>query len=93
MAVGEYPFLCAFLTHLTHLLLAVKRLSNTHKQTIKYERYGVRSGEFILLAAVRPLTTPSSAKAFNQFASTLTATYEALHFSLERYSLAVPVQS
>jgi len=27
----------------------------------------------------------------NQFASRLTATYEALHFSLERYSLAVPL--
>jgi Skp family chaperone for outer membrane proteins len=30
---------------------------------------------------------------FNGYASTLTETYKALHFSLERYSLAVPQQS
>jgi len=40
-------------SYLIHLLLAVKRLSGTLKQTIGNEQDEVRNGEFLLSAAVR----------------------------------------
>jgi len=85
--------------HLAHLLaclihpfsfirLAVERLWSALKPTVQHEQHEVWSSEFLLLAAVRP-PIHNSFKVFNQFATTLTLTYETLQFSLGRYSMAV----
>ena len=80
------------LAHLIHpfsfILLAVpERFSDALKQTILHEQHEVRSGEFLLLAAVRPIH--NSFKVFNKYATTMALMYETLQFSLDQYGLAM----
>ena len=75
------------LASLIHLLLAVKRLTDTLKQTIGNERHEVPNGEFLLLADDCPIQ--KSFKLFNQFAKSLTLIYGTLKISLDQYSVAV----
>jgi len=52
---AHFAHLLARLIHLfSFMFLAVERLSDALKPTVQHEQHEVRSGEFLLLAAVQP---------------------------------------